>query len=201
MEQQIYIAISNAMSEIGAIGKDSKNTQQNFKYRGIDAVMNALQPVLVNNKIFAIPEVLEQAREEKTTKAGGNLTYSILKVKYTFYASDGSNVSAIVIGEGMDSADKSSNKAMSAAFKYACFQVLCIPTEETNPDADGETHDLAPTEKPSAIPKPIICKECNQTVNDGKNGAGEIVLAKDFYKQSSGLCAKCYKKQREAANG
>lgn len=151
MEQLIYTAISNAMAEIGVIGKDSKNQQQGFKYRGIDAVMNALQPVLVKNKIFAIPEVLEQTREEKTTKNGGNLTYTILKVKYTFYALDGSNVSAIVIGEGMDSADKSSNKAMSIAFKYACFQILCIPTEETNPDPDADAHDII-SDKPNPLP-------------------------------------------------
>ncbi|MFS0844210.1 MAG: ERF family protein [Roseburia hominis] len=30
----------------------------------------------------------------------------------------------------MDSGDKATNKAMSVAFKYACFQVFCIPTEE-----------------------------------------------------------------------
>ena len=38
----------------------------------------------------------------------------------------------------MDSGDKASNKAMSAAFKYACFQTFCIPTEEMQ-DPDAET--------------------------------------------------------------
>jgi hypothetical protein len=65
------------------------------------------------------------------------LIYSICTIKYTFYAEDGSSVSATVIGEGMDSGDKATNKAMSIAFKYACFQVFCIPTEEMkDPDAD-----------------------------------------------------------------
>ena len=37
----------------------------------------------------------------------------------------------------MDSGDKATNKAMSVAFKYACFQVFCIPTEDmTDPDAE-----------------------------------------------------------------
>lgn len=82
-----------------------------------------------------MPEVLESRREERQTKGGGNLIYTVLKLKVTFYAEDGSNVSAIVQGEGMDSADKSTNKAMSAAYKYALFQLLCIPTEETAQDA------------------------------------------------------------------
>jgi hypothetical protein len=46
-----------------------------------------------------------------------------------------------MIGEAMDSGDKSSNKAMSAAYKYAAFQAFCIPTEGDN-DADATTHDV-----------------------------------------------------------
>ena len=106
-------------------------------YRGVDAVMNALNPVLTANHVFCVPEVLEQHREERQTRNGGNLIYSILKMCYTLYAEDGSSVSATVIGEGMDSADKSSNKAMSVAYKYAMFQIFSIPTEEmADPDAD-----------------------------------------------------------------
>lgn len=133
----IYGKIADCMRQLGAIGKDSRNTQQGFMYRGVDAVMNALNPVLTANRMFCVPEVLEQHREERQTRNGGNLIYSILKMRYTLYAEDGSNVSADVIGEGMDSADKSSNKAMSVAYKYAMFQIFSIPTEEmADPDAE-----------------------------------------------------------------
>lgn len=142
----IYQSIHSVMDEVGAIGKNRKNQQQGFMYRGVDEVMNALQPAFVKHGIFVVPEVLEQTREERTTKSGGQLLYSILKIKFTFYADDGTSVSATVVGEGMDSADKASNKAMSVAFKYACFQVFCIPTEEMV-DPDSET--------PPASQKPI----------------------------------------------
>lgn len=142
----IYEAISATMAEVGAIGKTSKNQTQGFMFRGIDAVMNALQPALIHNHIFVVPEVLEQTREERTTSRGGVLIYSICKIKYTFYAEDGSSISATVIGEGMDSGDKATNKAMSIAFKYACFQVFCIPTEEMK-DPDSESHDVTPITK------------------------------------------------------
>lgn len=133
----IYGKIADCMRQLGAIGKTSKNAQQGFMYRGVDAVMNALNPVLTANHVFCVPEVLEQHREERQTRNGGNLIYSILKMCYTLYAEDGSSVSATVIGEGMDSADKSSNKAMSVAYKYAMFQIFSIPTEEmADPDAD-----------------------------------------------------------------
>lgn len=139
----IFEAISAAMAEIGAIGKNSRNQQQGFMYRGVDAVMNAINPALTKYKIFVVPDVLEQTREERTTAKGGLLIYSICKIKYTFFAEDGSHIEAVVIGEGMDSGDKATNKAMSIAFKYACFQVFCIPTEEMK-DPDAECHEPEP---------------------------------------------------------
>ena len=139
----IFESINKVMGDIGAIGKDSKNQMQGFMYRGIDAVMNAINPALVKYKVFVVPEVLEQTREERVNSKGTTLIYSICKVKYTFYAEDGSSVSAVVIGEGMDSGDKATNKAMSIAFKYACFQVFCIPTEEMV-DPDAEVHEVKP---------------------------------------------------------
>lgn len=136
-KMNIYEAISRCMEEIGAVGKDAVNKQQGFKYRGIDAVMNAINPALVKNHVFIVPEVLEQQRQERTTNKGAVLIYSICRIKYTFYAEDGSFIEAVTVGEGMDSGDKATNKAMAIAFKYACFQVFCIPTEEMK-DPDEE---------------------------------------------------------------
>ena len=150
----IYGKIADCMRQLGAIGKTSKNMQQGFMYRGVDAVMNALNPVLTENRMFCVPEVLEQHREERQTKNGGNLIYSILKMRYTLYAEDGSSVSAVVIGEGMDSADKSSNKAMSVAYKYAMFQIFSIPTEEMV-DSDGETPPESTKKPAQAAQKPV----------------------------------------------
>ena len=126
----IFESITAIMQEIPAIGKEKKNQQQGFKYRGIDDVMNALQPILSKHKVFVVPEVIDQSREDRVTNKGGTILYSMLKIKYTFYAEDGTNVSAVVIGEGMDSGDKASNKAMAIAMKYAFFQVFCNPTRK-----------------------------------------------------------------------
>lgn len=134
----IYESITKIMEEVPAIGKAKENKQQGFKFRGIDDVMNAMQPLLAKNKVFIVPEILEQTREERQTQKGGNLIYSICRIKYKFYAEDGTSIEAITIGEGMDSGDKATNKAMAIAMKYALFQVFCIPTEEMK-DPDGET--------------------------------------------------------------
>lgn len=134
----IYQSITKILEEVPAIGKNKKNTTQGFMFRGIDDVMNTFQPLLAKHKVFMVPQILEQTREERQTSKGGTLIYSICKIKYIFYAEDGSSIEAIVVGEGMDSGDKATNKAMAIAMKYAMFQVFCIPTEEMR-DPDGET--------------------------------------------------------------
>lgn len=151
---QIYTLIGKAIGMIGAIGKDKMNEQQKFKYRGIDQVYNALNPVMAELGIFFCPEIIDQKREERVTKNGTVLTYTLLTMKFTAYAPDGSNVSLTVVGEGMDSGDKSSNKAMSVAMKYAMFQLFCIPTEEMkDPDADVYTDILPKGKTPQQNPQ------------------------------------------------
>lgn len=144
---EIYNAILGVMADVGAIGKDKKSQTQGFKYRGIDDVMNALQPAMVRHGLFVAPTIIEQKREERQTSKGNNLIYSICQVKYTFYAKDGSNIDVVVIGEGMDSGDKATNKAMSIAFKYACFQLFCIPTEEMKDPDQVTPPESKPIEK------------------------------------------------------
>ena len=97
--KNIYQSITAILEEVPAIGKNKKNTTQNFMFRGIDDVMNTFQPLLAKHKVFIVPQVLEQTREERQTSKGGTLIYSICKIKYTFYAEDGTSVDAIVVGE------------------------------------------------------------------------------------------------------
>ncbi|MCR5565996.1 MAG: ERF family protein [Clostridiales bacterium] len=150
---QIHELIGKAMGEIGAIGKDSKNQQQGFMYRGIDAVYNALNPVMAKYGLFICPEVLDMHREERTNAKGTVIIYTVLTVKYTIYAPDGSNITLTVMGEGMDTGDKGVNKAMSIAMKYAMFQLFFIPTEELkDPDAEVFT-DIKPTARPVKAPE------------------------------------------------
>ena len=132
----IYKSVIDVMKKINAIGKDRKNETQHFQYRGIDDVMNELHGALSECGVFVVPEVLEENRSTGKSKSGGELYYTRLKIRFTFYAADGSSVNAVVIGEAMDSGDKASNKALSIGLKYAMLQVFCIPTEDDkDPDA------------------------------------------------------------------
>jgi hypothetical protein len=142
MANKIYEAMAEVMKDVDAIGKNQTNQQQRFKFRGIDDVYNAVHPIFAKHGVFTVPTVLNERTEERQTRSGGNLIYRILTMKYTFYASDGSSVEAVVVGEGMDSGDKGANKGMAIAHKYALLQTLCIPTEDMI-DPDSEVQETS----------------------------------------------------------
>lgn len=168
----IYSRIGLVMRDLPAIGKEQKNTQQGWMFRGIDMIMNYVEPLFVKHGVFMVPQVLDSIREERQTLKGGTLIYTKLRIKYTFYAtSDGSSIEAVVDGEGMDSGDKSTNKAMAVAMKYALFQVLCIPTEEMAiPERMVDPDQETPEE---SVPKPQKAKSMKTLMNAALEAYGK----------------------------
>lgn len=147
----IHVRMVAILRDLDAIGKDQKNTQQNFQYRGIDQVYNAINPLLAKHGVFMTAEVLGKTREERASKTGGILAFTCLRMRYRFHAEDGSSIATEAEGEGMDSGDKSSNKGMAVAHKYAILQAFCVPTKDLD-DPDGQSHEVAA--KPKHDPDP-----------------------------------------------
>lgn len=139
---KVYKAISNVMADLAksGISKDRKNQQQGYQFRGIDDVYNALSHVMSAHGLVVLPRVNGRECVERMTQKGTPLFYVTVDVEFDFVcAEDGSKHTVRTFGEAMDSADKATNKAMSAAYKYAAIQAFCIPTEGDN-DADATTH-------------------------------------------------------------
>jgi hypothetical protein len=158
-------AITAELSKIG-ISKDSKNQSQGYAFRGIDQVYGALSPLLAKHGLCILPRVKDREVIERQNKSGTALFYVTLTVEFDFVAAeDGSKHTVVTVGEAMDSGDKASNKAMSAAYKYAAFQTFCIPTEGDN-DADSTTHEVAAAATDPGIETAIDL--CN-TVEDLNN--------------------------------
>lgn len=142
---KIYQAINAVQAELAKTGiaKDRRNTQQGYSFRGIDDVYAALSPLLAKHGLCILPRMLSRTVTERTTPKGGVLFYTAVEAEFDFVsAEDGSKHTVKTFGEAMDSGDKSTNKAMSAAYKYAAFQAFAIPTEGDN-DADATTHEVA----------------------------------------------------------
>lgn len=144
---QAINAVQRALAKSG-ISKDRKNMQgSGYMFRGIDDVYNAVSPLLAEHGLCILPRMLSRICEERASKSGGALFYVTVEAEFDFVsAEDGSKHTVKTFGEAMDSGDKATNKAMSAAYKYAAFQAFAIPTEGDN-DADSHTHEVAP--KPS----------------------------------------------------
>ena len=151
----VYKAINLVQADLckHGIGKDSVNEGQRYMFRGIDAVYNAISPLLAKHGLCILPRMISRTCEKHTSAKGGILFYVNLDAEFDFVSvEDGSKHTVRTFGEAMDSGDKATNKAMSAAFKYAVVQTFAIPTEGDN-DADATTHEVK-AEKP-AIAKAI----------------------------------------------
>lgn len=154
---KVYEAICAVMSDIGQTGiaKGRKNQQQGYSFRGIDDVYNELNALLSKHHLVMTPRILEREVAERQSAKGGALFYVTVEAEFDFIsAEDGSKHTVRTFGEAMDSGDKATNKAMSAAYKYAAMMVFCIPTEGDN-DADHTTHEVAP----KAMAKPVSAAE------------------------------------------
>lgn len=146
---KIYESMAAIMSDAGAITKSKKNQMQGFMFRGIDDVYNSLHSLFAKHQVLCVPVVEEYKHTDAgTTKNGTMQTRAIVKMGYKFIASDGSEVVASILGEGIDSGDKSTAKAMSVAHKYLLLQTFLIPTEDLV-DGDAESPVIhTPAKKP-----------------------------------------------------
>lgn len=146
-QMSVYKAITKVQAALASVGisKDRKNTQQGYNFRGIDDVYNVLSPLLAEHGLCILPRMIARTCEERQTAKGGVLFSVTVEAEFDFVcAEDGSMHTVRTFGEAMDSGDKATNKAMSAAYKYAAFQAFAIPTEGDN-DADAHTHQVVPT--------------------------------------------------------
>lgn len=144
--KMIYGKLLDVKAELGAVGKDQTNSHQGFKFRGIDQFVNHLHPVLNKHRVGISTKVLQNAEEFVTSKnASGKDKVSKnvrLLIEYTFFAEDGSTVSCQMPAEGVDTSDKATNKALSAALKYCLIQCFMIPTEDME-EADKDNVQIA----------------------------------------------------------
>lgn len=162
---QIHELIPQVIKSIGAIAKEKKNEGQGYKFRGIDDVLNAVNPALIEFGITPSLKVLESAERIQITedpmkfedpreafKAKAKLrwvTFASIRLQVTLFAPDGTSVSFEGVGSACDhNGDKAMNKAHSCAYKYALTLGLCIPIEKD--DLDDSDRDQRVPERTQA---------------------------------------------------
>lgn len=145
--RHVFVAINAVRAALvkTGIAKTRENQQQNYKFRGIDEVFNVVSGMLVEAQLCVLPRYTERECVERTTGTGKPLFYVTVKGEFDFVSLvDGSSHTVgPFYGEAMDSADKATNKAMSASMKYCVFQTFTVPLKGEDNDADATTHDVA----------------------------------------------------------
>lgn len=162
---KIHAALVAVMGEVGGVGKTRKNESQHYSYRGIADITLACQPLMAKHGIHVVPHVvLKDDIQEFQTAKGATMFRVRQTIQFRFYHSDGSYVPCETTGEGMDSGDKATNKAMSSALKYCLVQTFCIPeadpadTEKDSPEVTGraaQTRQAAPKHVPAPTGEPL----------------------------------------------
>jgi hypothetical protein len=148
-------ALSAVMGDVQAVGKTGRNTQQNYNFRGVDAVVNAVGPALRTHGVVVVPVAAAYEVEHYETRNGARMRGVTATVTFRFYGPAGDSIDAQVCGESSDAGDKATPKAHSVAYRTMLLQALCIPTDE--PDPDEESHErAAEAAKPKATPKTTI---------------------------------------------
>jgi hypothetical protein len=142
MEQQIHGCLIAAMRAIAKTGiaklgrADTGAAKYNF--RGIDAAMNEMSPILVNAGITVTPRYSDLSIQERAKDGGKFSRFVTVKGSFTFSASDGSSVVAEAYGEAMDSGDKATIKAQSVSFRTVLFQQFIVPLMAMDTELDTE---------------------------------------------------------------
>lgn len=164
-DKTVTQALAAVMEDVRAVGKNERNTHQNFNFRGVDAVVNAVGPIFRRHGVVVMPTAVTESHEQVEVGSKRSLMESVhLTVTYTFYGPAGDSVSCEVAGAAMDAGDKATAKAMSVALRTALLQALTLPTDE--PDPDSETFERSDAAEPDVHPATAI----RQTVK----GAGLV---------------------------
>ena len=136
MSVLVYQAIHAVAAELAenGIAKNHRNEQDDYAYRSIDDVQQALAPLLARHKLCVLPRILER----HVVVSGAPQSGQLVTVRAAFdlvSALDGSVHAVESFGEAIDDSDKGTAKATSAAYKSAMLQAFCIPVPQTDTEA------------------------------------------------------------------
>lgn len=151
----VYAKIAAVQAELAKAGiaKSRKNQTPGatYNFRGIDEVYNTLSPLMAEKGLCILPRMVGHSLSERGKTAKGNAIFSaVVEAEFDFVSADDGSIHTVrSYGEAMDSSDKATNKAMSAAYKYMALMTFAIPTEGDN-DADAVTHEVVAEQRQQA---------------------------------------------------
>lgn len=145
--QNVDQAIAKIYAEVGYVQKGGRIADGSIKYTyaGEADIIEALRPAMakhgVTARVVSIRDVVHDIITIGKYESKMQRTTMVATVRFS-HGPSSTFVDCESLGEGMDSGDKSSNKAMTGALKYALRQTFCLETgddpDKARPELEGE---------------------------------------------------------------
>lgn len=134
--------VAEIMGAVSHVPKAGHNAHFNYDFAQEADVLLAVRGEMAKRSLALFPSVVAHNVREVVGKSGGALYVTTLRVEFTLVDGDSGEERAFaIIGEGEDNHDKGSNKALTAAEKYACLKLFMIPTG-ADPDGDAPAEEV-----------------------------------------------------------
>lgn len=190
----LYEKISAIMADVQYLAKDDKVEFGSTKYKALseEKVTSIMRAECLKYKLVVFP--VSQCANRSGSITHVDVTYRMVNVEdpeeYIEIAS---------CGDGADTQDKGSGKAMTYAFKYMWLRTFAIPTGEDPDKISSAELDAKQAAEEASVP----CADCGKKITDGKKRDGSPWAAADIVKYSSGrfsrpLCPGCQRKAFQA---
>ena len=180
----IYEKIAAIMTDVQYLAKDDRVEFGNTKYRALseEKVTTIMRAELLQHKLVVFPVSQTASRTGSITHV--DVTYRLVNIE-----NPEEYIEIASCGDGADTQDKGSGKAMTYAFKYMWLRTFALPTGE-----DPDKISSAELDAKQAAPGPI-CEGCGNEImpyNDGKRA----LTAEEIAERSRGmfgktLCSRC----------
>lgn len=198
----IYEKISDIMKNVQYLAKDDRVEFGNTKYKALseEKVTSIMRKELLSHGLIVYP--ISQAANRQ-----GSITHVDVVYRMVNAENPDEYIEIASCGDGADTQDKGSGKAMTYAFKYMWLRTFALPTGEDPDKISSEELDdkeRMEAQKPgNRIPpdgdEPVFCEECHSRFADYWDGHRLIKAAEmgNRQKEKFGriLCAKCGRKQ------
>jgi hypothetical protein len=136
-------AVLEVMAAVPYVKKSGKveigNTGRSYSYAGEADLIAKLRPAMLAAGLSMTPEDMSVVLHEQYATKYGSMNRVVVKVAYRLSHTSGQSKTVVALGEGADSGDKSTPKAMTCAMKYALRQAFGIET--------GDDPDKTPSSK------------------------------------------------------
>lgn len=187
----IYEKISAIMQDVQYLAKDDKVSFGSTSYKALseEKVTTIMRSELLKHKLSVFPI-------EQTASRSGSITHVDVKYRLVNVENPEEYIDVVSCGDGADTQDKGSGKAMTYAYKYMWLRTFALPTGE-DPDKIS-TEELEDRARKSAETESYFCESCKNQIVPVKKRDGSMWGAKDMatyskLKYKRALCGPCMK--------